>query len=233
MFLLVNDRCEIQYISEECTPVDAGYRISPFIVVGDKSLDMVEVEEVPEEVEPFKWIYMDREFQRNPRYVEPANPVKMVEELQSTVKVLTDKLTETKPGDLSLEDLRQYLRDKNNDLLKEFLKSHPLLWTNGKHYGVTEEDQNQLLGNYNGWKMDQALGIDSKLEWNACNEACTEWTEPELLMLISAIYKYAKKMVKLCQKYKVLIINATTKAELSSIDLVYTEELADELMNKE
>lgn len=233
MHLLINDKCVIMYIlSSKPEFVEGkGWKISPALIVGDTHLDYVEVKEVAKGIIPFKYLYRDGEFQINPEWKETIDTDVKIKSLEKSLEDLHSQLKGTDPQTLPIAEYKLYMKEKNNLLLSDFLKSHPLLWKNGKYYGVTEEDQNQILGNYNGWKMDQALGIASKLEWNATNEACTEWTEPELLMLISDIYKYAKKMVKLCQHYKVQIVNATTKEEINAIDLVYTEELADQLMS--
>lgn len=235
MFLLINDRCVIRYVCKDKPKlITTGWMISPQIIIRDTQLELIEINDgnIPSDLIPNKYLYRDKTFQINPDFKEVIDPEIKISHMEKNIENLQNQLKGEDPNNLPLDKYKLYMKEKNNDLLSEFLKSHPLLWTNGKYYGVTEEDQNQLLGNYNGWKMDQALGIDSKLEWNATNEACTEWSEPELLMLISAIYKYAKKMVKLCQYYKVQIVNATTKDEVNTIDLVYTEELADEIMKK-
>ena len=232
MHLLLNDQDLIIHMTDMCIKTKRGYKISDHVIIGDTTLTHVIVEDVPEYITPLRYFYKDGEFKQIKKWVDPITTEKQIQQLSENLDDLKLAVEGRDPNELNLEEYKIYLRQKNNDLLREFLKTHPLLWTDGKYYGVTEEDQNQILGAYNGWKIDQALGINSKLEWNAANEGCREWTEEELLALIASIYKYAKKMVKLYQIYKVQILNCTSRDEINSIVLEYSEEIADELIAK-
>ena len=234
MYLLLDDANTILLIAHECTPHEHGWKVNKNMVVNLPNAHCVEIDEVPSHVIARKYRYMDGAFTISPYWDEPVNETKVLKEEVNKLTAELDKVTfevrGTDPSTMPLEEYRKYLRNKNNDLLAEFLLKNPLKWTNGKTYGATEEDQSLMLNNYNGWKMFNQMGIPIKLEWNAANEGCTEWAEEEYLALMGAIYTYAKKMLKLCQWYKVQIIKAMTRIDIESIELIYSVEKADEII---
>ena len=234
MYLLLDDANTILLITQTCKKTSIGWQVNKNMIIRKPDATLVEVDEVPDYVEPMKYRYMDGVFSISPHWVEPVNEMaelkKQVETLTSELNQVNTDVNGTDPNKMNVEEYRTYLRNKNNQLLAKFLLENPLKWTNGKCYGATEEDQSLMLNNYNGWKMFTQLGIPIKLEWNAANEGCTEWTEEEYLSLMGAIYTYAKKMLKLCQWYKVRIINAANKFEMDAVTLEYSVEKADEVI---
>ena len=236
MYLLLDDRCTILAISEMCDKVDIGWRLNKNAIYKSATATRVEVDYVPPDVIPKKYQYRDGAFSISSIWEEPVNDVKVLAEnfdnLNADMAKIKEDLRPEDPNEMPLEQFRSYLRDKNNQLFEEFLASHPILWTNGKYYGTTNEDQELMLKNYNGWKIASELGVESKLEWNASGEACAEFTEEEYLRLMAGIYAFAKKMLKLCQWYKLKIINAVTRIDLNNLKLEYSEELADNLLAK-
>lgn len=236
MYLLLNDHNVILVISDMCDKVPMGWRISKNSIYKSSTATRVEVDEVPPEVVPKRYKYQDGAFCMVEEVVEPVDTTKQIEEniksLEGDINNIKDVIYDTDPNDMSMEDFRAYLREYNNSLLEKFLKDNPLKWTNGKSYSATNDDQTLMLKNYNGWKMLSEAGADVKLEWNAANESCSELSEEEYLQLMGAIYMYAKKMLKLCQWYKLKIINAVTRVELNELKLEYSIELADELLEK-
>ena len=234
MYVLVDAKGVILAISERCEKVSYGWKTGDRMAVNCKDAIPHEVDEIPEGVVPHEYQYIDGVFSKSPFYVEKVDEKlemhKKINQLNENVQDLNSIVVTKTPDQMTLEEYRSYLKALNNQRLAEFLHDNPIQWTNGKHYGATEEDQTLMLNNYNAWKMYSSSGVPVKLEWNANNERCTEWEEEEYLALLGAIYTYAKKMLKLCQWYKVQIANAPTRADIEAIDLVYTLEKADELI---
>lgn len=236
MYLLLDDANTILLITPTCEKTDKGWQVSKNMIIGRPDATRVEVDNIPPHVIAKKYRYMDGVFSISPSWKEPVNEMALLKDelakLTGALNKVNVDVNGINPDDMSEEEYRTYLRNKNNELLAKFLLENPLQWSNGKYYGATEEDQSLMLNNYNGWKMFTQMGIPIKLEWNAANEGCTEWTEEEYLALMGAIYTYAKKMLKLCQWYKVRIINAANRFEMDAISLDYSPEIADEVIYK-
>ena len=92
---------------------------------------------------------------------------------------------------------------------------------NGKEYGVSEEDQNEMALNLTQYQVLTASGQDVSLEWHSKKAKCEEFTQEEFIELIAMIkafvYPYYQKM----QDIKTDIFNSKNKFELSSIEIKY------------
>lgn len=236
MYLLLNDKNVIMYITERCDYVEGkGWQINPHLIVG-KNADRVEVDCIPSYVVPNIYLYRDGEFVRNPEFEKPESELKMetLEEnyksLSKDMALLSNTVYGVDPSKLPLDEYKSYLRNRNNLLLQTFLEDNPLQWSDGKYYSASKEDQSLLINNFNAYQLQVSSGIEAKLEWNSADSMCREFTVEEYCALMGAIYAYAKKMVKLCQWYKVKIVNAVTRDEAEAIDLNYSVEKADEII---
>ena len=125
---------------------------------------------------------------------------------------------------------------ENKLMLDKFLNAHPLTWRDGKTYGVTMEDQNEIQLNISQYQIQLAAGIPNPvLEWHAIHEACQSWTLENLSALVlaisGAIYPWFRRM----QEYKAAIYACTSKEDLDKIELIYKtdEELAAEEAEKD
>lgn len=105
--------------------------------------------------------------------------------------------------------------------LAAYLEAHPLQWTDGNYYSITEEKQNQLTRVFAVYEINTALGKPAKLEWNDTGERCREWDKAELSMLASAINERVRQLVKYQQDMEVAIRNASTLEELEGIVVDY------------
>lgn len=97
--------------------------------------------------------------------------------------------------------------------LAAHLASHPLSWTDGKQYSVTEDKQAMLTSNLAAYQLAVTLGQENpELTWNATGEECTVWTFENLAALAIAIKAYVKPLVAYQQAAEVAI-NACTDAD--------------------
>lgn len=131
-----------------------------------------------------------------------------------------------------LTEAQDNKQNENNELLAKYLDEHPLTWTDGKQYGVTKEDQSEIMANLVSYQNDLALGIENpRLEWHAIHEACVPWTYENLAALSSAIRDAVYPFYNLNQSYKEQIYACTTVSEVKAIELNYpakTDETSDE-----
>lgn len=107
--------------------------------------------------------------------------------------------------------------------LQTYLAKHPLQWTDGNYYTITEQKQNQLTRAFAVYEIDTALGLNPVLEWNDTDEKCREWSKEELSLLASSINQRVRPLVKYQQAKEVEIRNAQTLEELNAITVNYDE----------
>ena len=100
--------------------------------------------------------------------------------------------------------------------LANYLETHPLLWTDGEYYSITEEKQNQLTSTLVAAQVD-----GKKPEWNSTGLVCKEWELEDLAALGVAIKNRVKKLVKYQQEKELEIKSASTQEELDLIVIDY------------
>ena len=120
---------------------------------------------------------------------------------------------ESIPGGLTLDDWKKAVHAVNCKTLEDYLAAHPLLWTDGELYSVTEDDQQRMSLYFNTFSM----GIREKLEWNSHTKKCREFTTEEFMQLCAAINNFVAPRVKKCQEYKERIFAAQTTQEVEAI----------------
>lgn len=113
-------------------------------------------------------------------------------------------------------------QNENNAALARYLEEHPMTWTDGKVYGVTLTDQNEIAMNLLSYQMEvQAGNPNPTLEWHARHEACTPWAYDDLVALSMAIRSYVYPWYTLNQTYKTAIYAAEDVKTVQAINLVY------------
>ena len=135
------------------------------------------------------------------------------------------KLVEGKPVERSEEELDQDRLpaaktkkiQKSKADLEAYLLSHPLAWTDGETYSITEEKQNQLMGTLIAAQLD-----GKKPEWNTSGGVCREWELSELSALAVAIKNRVKALVKYQQTQELAIKEAESLEELNQLDIDYS-----------
>lgn len=113
---------------------------------------------------------------------------------------------------------------ENNAALAEYLASHPITWTDGKRYGVSQQDQQEIALNLSQYQLSATAGLPARLEWHAVHEKCRKFTQEELTGLALAISEYVYPLVRKNQAYKTQIYGAGTPGELEAISLDYETE---------
>ncbi len=226
MRLVLDSTDRIVAISKIAEPIAHGVKIGSSTMYGE--LYVKEVDSVPDEVQPYKYFYRNGTFCADPTVID-ANAFYV---MQTAIKKLNTQINSKPVEEMTLEEYKSYKRDENNKLLAAYLKNNPIKWTNGKRYGITMEDQQELSGNIMGWTLASQSGQTvSSVKWHAVGEECEEWDPTELCRLAVYIQAIVVPIVALCQRYKTKIIAAKTKEELELIELKYTPELITELHN--
>lgn len=105
--------------------------------------------------------------------------------------------------------------------LAEWLENHPMQYTDGKYYSVTEEKQSLLNNNLTSFERAEVAGVPYPLKWNASGEECVEWEYADLVTLSLAIAAYVAPKVAAQQAFEIAINACTTAEELAEVVIDY------------
>ena len=100
--------------------------------------------------------------------------------------------------------------------LAYYLESHPLTWTDGNQYSITQEKQAQLTSTLVSAQVD-----GEPPEWNTTGGQCREWKLEELAALGVAIKRRVKALVKYQQGQEIAMNDAATMEELERVVVDY------------
>ena len=105
--------------------------------------------------------------------------------------------------------------------LAAYLAAHPIQWTDGEFYAITQEKQNQLTSKIMAATMAQALSTDYDLTWNSTGEVCKSWTLQDLSALAFAIDKRVTALVSYQQTQEVAMREAASLEDLEAVEVDY------------
>lgn len=126
---------------------------------------------------------------------------------------------------ISLATFQSYRQEENKEQLRQFLQNNPLLWTDGNYYGVTKDDQDEMIADKAAYELKQTIGeTDWKLEWHNVKHACREFTVEEFAALLNEIINFVYPYRKLQETYKEKIYSCTTKEQLIELSFDYNVE---------
>ena len=143
-----------------------------------------------------------------------ANIVEQVQRLDEKVNQVVDINT------LTLDEHKNYLQEKNKAALAEFLASQSVEF-NGKPYGVSEEDQNEMALNFMQYQALTTAGQQVTLEWHSKKSACETFTAEEFVQLTAMIKAFIYPYFQQMNVTKAQIFSSTSKEELDKIEFKY------------
>lgn len=143
-----------------------------------------------------------------------ANIVEQVQRLDQKVNQTVDINT------LTLDEYKNYLQEKNKTALAEFLANQSVEF-NGKPYGVSEEDQNEMALNFMQYQALTAAGQQVVLEWHSKKSACETFTAEEFVQLTAMIKAFIYPYFQQMNVIKQQIFSSSSKEELDKIEIKY------------
>ena len=143
-----------------------------------------------------------------------ANIVEQVQRLDEKVNQVVDINT------LTLDEYKNYLQEKNKAALAEFLASQSEEF-NGKPYGVSEEDQNEMALNFMQYQALTTAGQQVTLEWHSKKSACETFTAEEFVQLTAMIKAFVYPYFQQMNVIKQQIFSSTSREELDKIEIKY------------
>lgn len=152
----------------------------------------IDVGYIPEDFAPNKYLYIDGGYALNPDYAD---------------------------NELNSAKAQKIIESKVN--LAEWLENHPMQYTDGKYYSVTEEKQALLNSNLASYERAQDAGFPYPMKWNATGEECEEWDYPDLVALSLTIAGYVAPKVAAQQAVEIEINACTSIEELAEVVIDY------------
>ena len=143
-----------------------------------------------------------------------ANIVEQVQRLDEKVNQVVDINT------LTLDEYKNYLQEKNKTALAEFLADQSVEF-NGKAYGVSEEDQNEMALNFMQYQALTTAGQQVTLEWHSKKSACETFTAEEFVQLTAMIKAFVYPYFQQMNVIKQQIFSSTSREELDKIEIKY------------
>lgn len=143
-----------------------------------------------------------------------ANIVEQVQRLDEKVNQVVDI------NALTLDEYKNYLQEKNKTALAEFLASQSVEF-NGKPYGVSEEDQNEMALNFMQYQALTTAGQQVTLEWHSKKSACETFTAEEFVQLTAMIKAFVYPYFQQMNVIKQQIFSSSSKEELDKIAIKY------------
>ena len=153
-------------------------------------------------------------FTKDTPYVPRYKLVDGVPVLRSEEEITADRLPD-------LDALRAAKQEQNKQALADWLAAHPLTWTDGKVYGVTEQDQTEMAINLAQYQLAAAAGQPAALEWHAQKQQCHTFTIDEYTALSLAIAAYVYPYRRYQEQVKAAIYAAESEAEIGAIEIDY------------
>ena len=145
-----------------------------------------------------------------PRYkLADGQPVERTEE----------EIQEDRPDPLPAAQAAR--QEENKAALVAWLAAHPMTWTDGKQYGVEEQDQNEMALNLMQYQAAALAEQPAPLEWHAQKEACRTFEQEEYLGLSMAISAYVYPYRRYQEKVKEAIYSAKTVEEVMEVVIDY------------
>lgn len=124
-------------------------------------------------------------------------------------------------GGWDLHELKSERQEKNKAALADWLAAHPLTWTDGNVYGVTEEDQNEMSLNLQQYQVQVAAGRSVNLEWHTQKKQCHTFTTEQYTALLLAIIDYVYPYRRYQEAVKAAIYDAQTAEAVEAVAIDY------------
>ena len=121
-----------------------------------------------------------------------------------------------------LDTLREARQEANKQALADWLAAHPLVWTDGQTYGVTQEDQDELALNLMQYQLAVQARQEAVLEWHAQKQACRVFTVEEYTALSLAIAAYVYPYRRYQETVKAAIWAAEGEEEINAVQIDYS-----------
>ena len=132
------------------------------------------------------------------------------------------------PDPRPLSEIQSVRQEENKAAIAAWLTAHPLTWTDGNVYGVTEEDQNEMSLNLQQYQVQVAAGRSANLEWHTQKKQCHTFTTEQYTALLLAIIDYVYPYRRYQEAVKAAIYDAQTAEAVEAVVIDYSSVIVEE-----
>lgn len=118
----------------------------------------------------------------------------------------------------SLDELKAFKQEQNKGALGSFLANSTVEF-DGKQYGVTETDQNEMQAMVMQYQMLSQAGVETELQWHAKHEACRAFSIDQMVQLVATVKAFVLPHMSRMQSIKEKIYSAKSKEEVEKIEI--------------
>ncbi|MGO5030103.1 hypothetical protein [Candidatus Agathobaculum pullicola] len=110
-------------------------------------------------------------------------------------------------------------QEQNKKALADWLAAHPLAWTDGKVYSMTEQDQTEMAINLAQYQLVATAGQHTVLEWHGQKQQYRTFEIEQYTELSLAIAAYVYPYRRYQEQVKAAIYTAQSKEALDAIEI--------------
>ena len=141
--------------------------------------------------------------------------------VESEMNDIRDYIGMVDVSTLTLDEYKEYVQNKNKEAMAKYIADNPVLWTDGKYYGIKQEDQQEMMADLMVYDFETKLGNEWTLEWHNIHKACREFTYEEFCQLLHTIITIVYPIRRLQETYKEQIYSCETREEINAIEFNY------------
>lgn len=120
-----------------------------------------------------------------------------------------------------LSKAKEARQEENKLALATWLTDHPLTWSDGNTYGVTEADQTEMALNLQQYQVQKSAGREVVLKWHTQKKHSHSFTEEEYNTLMLAIIDYVHPYRQYQEYIKETIYNTESIEGIQNITINY------------
>ena len=141
--------------------------------------------------------------------------------VESEMNDIKDYIGMVDVSTLTLDEYKEYVQNQNKEAMAKYIADNPVLWTDGKYYGIKQEDQQEMMADLMVYDFETKLGNEWTLEWHNIHKACREFTYEEFCQLLHTIITIVYPIRRLQETYKEQIYSCETRDDINVIEFNY------------
>lgn len=121
----------------------------------------------------------------------------------------------------TIEELKIFVQKRNRESLEAYLEKNPLLYVDGKYYGVSKIDRDEMSQQLLVYQLNKTINpsIEDAVKWHSKGSKCILMPIKDFTKLAIAIYDYIEPYYEKMQEIKEKIMACDSKDSILVIKL--------------